>query len=108
MVKDPYAVDVLQRELNKLNSKLIGVVAKCESNPASELIELMEQARIKISQFPDITDPKLMKWLTEAAKKEKRLKKEMDPIANKKNWDNRFKIETQRGDISNAIFKLSL
>lgn len=107
MNKNAYAIVVLNHEVEKLTKKLATVIEKCESSPASELLELMEEARIKLSGGASTIDPELTEWFSQAAKKEKRLKREMAPGAAEKVWDSRLKIEMQISDLNSAIFRLN-
>ncbi|GIC77668.1 hypothetical protein [Moritella sp. F3] len=107
MAKNSYATEVLNRELNKLEKSLTGVISKCKACPASEFLELMEEVRVKLNCCSDRTNPEFVEWMIEAGKKEKRLKKEMTPGSSEKHWDRRHKIETQIIEINSAISRLN-
>lgn len=107
MSKNSYATEVLKRELEKLKKTLSGVITKCDATPTSEFFELMEEVRVRFNSFTDKTDPEFVRWMAEAGKKEKRLKREMAPGVAEKNWDKRHKIETQIIELNSAISRLN-
>jgi hypothetical protein len=105
-MSNPYVISVLKSELAKLDKRLGLVVAKCKSNPAIELLELMEETSKKIESGMDRLSPEFMAWISGAAKKEKALKKQMKAqtgSAGKSLWDERLKLEGNISDVAHAI-----
>lgn len=106
MRKSEFVVSVLKRELAKLEKQLIAVKAKCDDNPASELFELLKEAKTRFDSGEDRFSPEFLKWVNESAAKETKLRKQMKSEANggtQKHWDKRLEIETHIGELNNAI-----
>lgn len=107
MAGSDYVTQVLKKDLGKLQKQLITVVARCESNPASELCDLHSEMSAK---HKSLSNTEFCTWLEKAAIKEKALIKHQSDLSNgkdQKNWDKRLEIETNISDLNNAIWRLS-
>lgn len=99
-----YSMEVLQREIDKINNRQDKIKVLLEACPAVEFIELQQELGIKLSSGIDRMSPEFIKWVGVAAKKEKSLKLKMKSHQKdqQKLWDEQLKNMNKLNELSNT------
>jgi hypothetical protein len=104
-MSENYALTVINREIKRLNKRLASTIASCEYKPAAALGALHDEARIKFSSFENKSDPKLIKWMEDSAKKEKAIINSIKQGNAQKHWDTRLELEIKLNDLCSATYR---
>ena len=108
MTKESYVKTVLQREIDKLQNQLDKVISSIKKCPVTELLELRKELQDKLNFYDDKTSPELMTWVEANLAREKDIHSKINNLkngGNKKDWDKRFKLESNINELKYAIYR---
>ena len=105
-----YVMEVIKREIDKLNERQAKIELILKSSPAIEFLELQQELGRKLSSGIDRMSPEFINWVGVAVKKEKSLKLKMKTHQRdqQKLWDEQHENMIKLNDLGNTYSRLSI